>query len=376
MTARIGTPDEELKGIDTTRLSTRTLETFSRFASILAGEKIRIYSGKFPTAAFDVKNRVIFLPELDGVSMKVYEMFLAHEVSHGLYTPGGEHGAKEMQASAAEICPEHPELGFMYINVTEDARIEKLLCRKFPGAKKILLMGYTDIYEQDILKFISTYRERAESGDLMLIDRINCRAKFGEFFPVEFTDEEKPFMDRAYYTETFEDVVQLAKDIFEFSKQKEQEKLQKQMEQLAKSKEEMEAMKKALEEAIKNGNIKFGKGKGGQPGGTEIELSDELLEGLSDEAKEALKKLLEEHYNNLTPVTEKHMNEKMEKHVSSGSSKGNLDKAKKEVQDKADKQTGNEASTTELRAFEDKKDLLRKKMASRSNYSPHRGFRN
>lgn len=376
MTAYVGTPEEELKGIDCTKLSTRTLETFSRFASIIAGERIRIITGKFPTAAFDLQNRVIFLPEMTGITMPVYEMFIAHEVGHGIYTPGGEHGAKEWKDRGTEICPEHPELGCMYINVTEDARQEKLMCRKFPGAKKILLRGYTEIFEKDILNFISGYEKSKSEGKLLLIDRINCRAKFGQFFPVEFTDEEKPFMDRAYATETFEDAVQLAKDIFEFSKKNEQQKMQDQMNQLAQSKEEAEKMRQALEQAIKEGKLKIKGGSGG-PGGSgsiEVEISGELYDSLSDEAKEALEKILKEHYENMAPVTEKHMNEKVEKHIDPSASQKNLDSAKKEANSN-NMSTGRASSTEQLMYYTEDKKVLRARMTQRSTYSSYSGFK-
>jgi cobalamin biosynthesis protein CobT len=53
---------------------------------------------------------------------------------------------------------------------------------------------------------------------LILIDKINLYFKAGFNCGVKFTSEEKPFVVRAEKTETVDDVIQLAQEIYEFSK--------------------------------------------------------------------------------------------------------------------------------------------------------------
>ena len=55
----------------------------------------------------------------------VYNMLVGHEVGHALFTPNEDWKNLPVPKS--------------YINITEDARIEKLMKRKFPGLAKDFL---------------------------------------------------------------------------------------------------------------------------------------------------------------------------------------------------------------------------------------------
>lgn len=209
--------------IDFTKVTTRVHEMFSRIATMMLGEKITVYSGKYSTAAFDLDKRVIFIPVFEGVSMDFYEMVLLHEVGHGLYTPGSKHGDASMVKRAEEVVPGNQPLGFSYINVIEDARIERKVCEKFRGAKRSLVKGYNEVYNKDILQIKSVYEKSKDK--LLMIDLLNTKAKLGENMDVPLCDVGMGFYDRMMATDTFDEVVELSKEVYEWSKINEKDKL-------------------------------------------------------------------------------------------------------------------------------------------------------
>ena len=159
---------------------------------------------------FDVKNRVITLPVFKkDLSEPLLDLFIGHEVSHALHTPlEGLH----------ETVSKTPVLKG-YLNVIEDVRIEKMIKLRYPGLKANLKKGYAALMEMD---FFGLDR-MGEDHTLSLIDKINLTTKVGEFLMLDFTDEERAFLDRAYLVETWDDVVELATEIYEWSKENEEE---------------------------------------------------------------------------------------------------------------------------------------------------------
>ena len=93
-------------------------------AKLLATENITVQVGNYNTAWFDIKSRVLGLPDWKDMSKDVEDLFIGHEVGHALFTPyEGWHDSPEK----LEGCPRS------YINVVEDARIEKNIKSKYPG---------------------------------------------------------------------------------------------------------------------------------------------------------------------------------------------------------------------------------------------------
>ena len=70
-----------------TNTMTLNLEVKSNLAKLLATENITIQHNKVKTASFDVKNRVLTLPLFKQKSGDVYDMLIAHECAHALWTP-------------------------------------------------------------------------------------------------------------------------------------------------------------------------------------------------------------------------------------------------------------------------------------------------
>ena len=180
-------------------------EIKGNLARLLATENLVVEHKQTPTAYFDVDRRVLTLPKWDKASDIVYDMLVGHEVGHALFTPN-----KDWRDTTD--CPKD------YVNVIEDARIEKLMKRKYPGLKKSFAGGYKELNDRD---FFNIHGEDIES--LTLIDRINLHFKVGANALIPFSIEEKLFVARTDLAETFEEVLQIAVDVHEFSNQFEQD---------------------------------------------------------------------------------------------------------------------------------------------------------
>ena len=176
-------------------------EIKGNLARLLATENLIVEHRKVATASFDVDRRVLTLPNWDKASSVVYDMLVGHEVGHALFTPN------EDWRDVAD-CPKD------FVNVIEDARIEKLMKRKYPGLRKSFAGGYTELHDQDFFGI-----EDEDTSKFSLIDRINLHFKIGAAAMIPFSVEEKVFVARTDVAETFEEVLQIAVDVYEFSKQ-------------------------------------------------------------------------------------------------------------------------------------------------------------
>ena len=183
-------------------------EIKGNLARLLATENLIVEHRKVPTASFDVDRRVLTLPNWDRASSVVYDMLVGHEVGHALFTPNEDW-------TEAHDCPKD------FINVIEDARIEKLMKRKYPGLRKSFAGGYKELNDADFFGI-----EGEDFDTFSLIDRINLHFKIGASAMIPFSIEEQVFVARTDVAETFEEVCEIAVDVYNFSKQeKEQEQL-------------------------------------------------------------------------------------------------------------------------------------------------------
>ena len=191
---------------------TNLVEQKSLLAKLMAAENITVQHKKIPTAAFDVKNRVLYLPILKWKpGSAVYDLFCAHEVGHALWTPEeGWHSSISEKGKGFKS----------FLNVVEDARIEKKIKRKFAGARKSMIDGYGDLMNND---FFGLRSMGVDVNDLGLIDRINLYTKAGTDYGIEFSDEEREWVEKIMRTETFEDVVKLTDELYEYCKENESE---------------------------------------------------------------------------------------------------------------------------------------------------------
>lgn len=182
------------------------LETKSLLAKLLAEENITVQHRKTQTAYFDVKQRILVCPILKDMPDELYDLLMGHEVGHALFTPpDGWH-----DAVVGNQLP-----GFKsFLNIVEDARIERFVKNRFPGIRSSFYYGYKDLFERDFFGVKDYPVEK-----LKLIDKINLHFKLGTLFPIEFTDEELVYVSMVDGTKTWEDVVEVAKTLYEHAKE-------------------------------------------------------------------------------------------------------------------------------------------------------------
>ena len=178
-------------------------------AKLLATENLNVVRARASTASFDIKSRTLTLPIWKDMTPEIEEMLVGHEIGHALYT-----GEKYI-----EPIVKNPKMK-SYLNVLEDVRIEKLIKRKYPGLRKRMAEGYRQLNERDFFGV----KKVASMENLLLIDKINLYYKAGFDCGVKFIPEEKVFVNRAEHTETIEEVIQLAEEIYAYSKQKAEER--------------------------------------------------------------------------------------------------------------------------------------------------------
>ena len=178
-------------------------EIKGNLARLLATENLIVEHRDTQTAMFDVDRRVLTLPNWDKASDTVFDMLVGHEVGHALFTPN------EDWRDVAN-CPKD------FVNVIEDARIEKLMKRKYPGLRKSFSGGYKELNDMDFFSILDE-----DLSTFSLIDRINLHFKVGASALIPFSIEEKVFVARTDLAETFEEVLNIAEDVFNFSNQTE-----------------------------------------------------------------------------------------------------------------------------------------------------------
>ena len=176
-------------------------EVKGTLAKLLATENLTIEHRKVSTAFFDVEKRVLCLPIWKTASNIVYDLLVGHEVGHALYTPNESFGAAPKA----------------FLNVLEDARIEKMMKQTYPGLRKSFFEGYRELWDMD---FFGVKGE--DQSILPLIDRINLYYKGNNTIP--FSDEEMVWVERVAKTNTFQDVIDLANELYAYAQEKQEEK--------------------------------------------------------------------------------------------------------------------------------------------------------
>lgn len=169
-------------------------------ARILATENLIVEHRKCQTAQFNVQTRVLTLPMWDRASEEVFDLLVAHEVGHALYTP-------DINWIVDRKIPPG------YVNVVEDARIEKLMKRRYPGLPKTFYRGYSQMHEDDFFEL-----NDEKINEFSLIDRINLYFKIGNFLDLHFDSVEQRFVDMIENAETFDEVLDISEEIYNYSK--------------------------------------------------------------------------------------------------------------------------------------------------------------
>ncbi len=87
-------------------------------ARLFARENLTVCHRNVKSAMIDLKNRTLYLPFWENLNEFEYEMLTSHEAGHALHTPAGAFHDNETQ---------YRGLMRTYINIIEDARIEKMM---------------------------------------------------------------------------------------------------------------------------------------------------------------------------------------------------------------------------------------------------------
>ena len=179
------------------------IDTKSQLAKLIATENIQVQHNKVQTASFDTLNRILTLPVFKVQSGDVYDMLIAHECAHALYTP--EKGWNKISSD--------DELR-AYCNVLEDCRIDKKIQTKYPGVVKNYINGFDILDKQNFFGI----KNKNLDNDLMLIDKINLFYKSSKRLPFKFTNSDKVWLSLVDNLKSFKDVVELAKKLLNWQK--------------------------------------------------------------------------------------------------------------------------------------------------------------
>ena len=189
-------------------LKTVNLNELDKLAKLLSTENIVVEHRDVATASFDIKNRVLTLPMWKDITPALYHMLVLHEISHALETSYDKWGT---------TLTENPGIAST-LNVVEDARIERLVKRRYPGSRRDFRDGYAELVERDFFKL------NADLNTYSLIDRLNIHYKVGHLVSVPFSDEELAFVNIIDGTDDMDGIIAVALRLFQRAKDKNENK--------------------------------------------------------------------------------------------------------------------------------------------------------
>lgn len=170
-------------------------------AKLLATEDITVEYRKVETASFDIINRRLTLPILNDVTPEMTDLLVGHEVGHALDTPKSYVEAAKSGGSGYST----------FLNVVEDARIERKIKDRYPGLRKPMSVAYRQFTERDFFGI-----KGKDVNQMLLIDRINLHFKLGAIAGIKFSQSEMPFVQEIESVESFDDVKDISTRLFQF----------------------------------------------------------------------------------------------------------------------------------------------------------------
>lgn len=177
----------------------------SLFSKILAVENITlVISKEANTASFNYSNRTLTLPDWQ-TSKSVERLLISHEVAHALFTDS------EKRTNFLESYPEDVRKHLARVlNIVEDARIEKLIQRKYVGLKKDYVIGY--------LELVNNFGFFSNSPYTNIFDKLNHHFKIvvsGQQNNIyNFNSTEEGFVKRMLKMESYDDTLDVTRDLF------------------------------------------------------------------------------------------------------------------------------------------------------------------
>ena len=181
-------------------------EIKSQLAKLLATEDLVVENKYVETAQFNVHTRVLTLPVWEKASSQVYDMLVAHEVGHALFTPDSD------WFKDRKISPQ-------FVNIVEDVRIEKMMKRRYAGITKTFYRGYKELSDEDFFCI-----ENDDINKMNLADKANLYFKIGSFVDIDFNSQESVLIKKISDAETFDDVLDVAEELYKYCKQQQEMK--------------------------------------------------------------------------------------------------------------------------------------------------------
>ena len=177
----------------------------TKLSRMLAQENITVtFDSAAKTASFSPEARTLTFPHSAAfIDQDIHELFMFHEVSHALHLP---HDAMErVRVSGAD---------HSCFNIVIDIRDERLIKQKYPGCIKTFMLAYEKLLDQGFFGDKEIIAKRS------FADRLNVYAKCGIKLAafISFTSEEQAFYERCMTAESFEDFIDLAKELEELDK--------------------------------------------------------------------------------------------------------------------------------------------------------------
>jgi len=197
------------------------VKTKTTLAKLLSAENISVhFNSNMDTASFDVNTRVLSCPMWADMENELYDLFMAHEVGHALYTPPeGWHSALTSIVDNNSIVvrgKKYNKVFKSYLNIIEDVRIEKLIKNKYSGMARQFSAGYNILWERGFFGVGDINKH------LPLIDRINVYFKMSHTFSevtheIPFRRNERRFLAAIREMRTWEDAVNIATELYTYA---------------------------------------------------------------------------------------------------------------------------------------------------------------
>jgi hypothetical protein len=194
----------------------------STLAKLLATENISVEYRKVQTASFDIVNRRLTLPIMNDTTPEMTDLLVGHEVGHALDTPQSYVESAKAGGSAFST----------FLNVVEDARVERRMKDRYPGLRKPMAIAYRQFTERDFFGI-----KGQDVNELMLIDRINLHFKLGAIAGIKFNADEMLYVNEVEKADSFEQVKDIAERLYDFCKAELDQKRQEAKEEFEKRKE-------------------------------------------------------------------------------------------------------------------------------------------
>lgn len=195
-------------------------KSYEMLAKLMANENIGfVIDPSLQTAMFDVKNRTLYLPVWDVEFKPLYYFVIGHEVGHALFTPFGDVWQDK------DLKP--------ILNIVEDYRIDIKMKQRLPGLVSDYRQGIEWLYSKNFMGSpgdIAQYFQRIDYKTFLsrLVLYLKVKANSDTYRDIPFTTLEKHLVKRCLVASSFDDVIQVSRDILEYLKNEKENQQQTQ----------------------------------------------------------------------------------------------------------------------------------------------------